>query len=125
MLHCLLVFLGGGIGSLCRYGIQHIGISGASFLYTLTANISGCLAIGIIWALLDAWHADKAWNLLLITGLLGGYTTFSAFSLDVVQLIQVGKALTAAAYVAASVLGGPAACGIGLYATQRIIRIFA
>lgn len=125
MFHCLLVFLGGGIGSLCRYGIQHLGICGASFFYTLTANISGCLAIGIVWALLDAWHADKAWSLLLITGFWGGYTTFSAFSLDVAHLVQEGKALTAAAYVAASVLGSLAACGIGLYATQRIIRLFA
>lgn len=128
MYHCLLVFLGGGIGSLCRYGIQHTGLvsdSGSTFLYTLAANLSGCLAIGIVWALLDAWHADKAWNLLLITGFLGGYTTFSAFSLDTVHLVQAGKALTAALYVGASVLGGLAACGIGLYATQRLIRLFA
>lgn len=127
MYHCLLVFLGGGIGSLCRYSIQLTGIaseSGATFLYTLTANITGCLAIGIVWALLDTWHADKAWSLLLITGFLGGYTTFSAFSLDVVHLVQAGKALTAAAYVAASVIGGLAACGIGQYVTQRIIRFF-
>ncbi len=124
MFHCLLVFLGGGIGSLCRYGIQHICTGSATYLYTLTANISGCLAIGIIWALLNTWHADKAWSLLLITGFLGGYTTFSAFSLDVVHLVQVGKTLTAAAYATASVLGGLAACGIGLYATQHILRFF-
>jgi len=125
MLHCLLVFLGGGIGSLCRYGIQHLGVCGVSAFYTLAANISGCLAIGIVWALLDAWQADKAWWLLLISGFLGGYTTFSAFSLDVAHLVQAGKVLTAAVYVAASVIGGLAVCGIGLYATQRIIRLFA
>lgn len=125
MYHCLLVFLGGGIGSLCRYGIQHIGIGGVTFLSTLTANISGCLAIGVIWALLDAWQADKTLSLLLITGILGGFTTFSAFSLDTIHLVQTGKTLTAIAYVVASVLGGLTACGIGLYVTQRLISIFA
>lgn len=126
MTSCILVFIGGGIGSLCRYGLQHAGFANSgTHLYTLTANLTGCLLIGIVWAILNARHADQMWNALLITGILGGYTTFSAFSLDTMHMIQAGRILPAIGYVALSVIGGIALCGIGLYSAQRIIRIFS
>jgi CrcB protein len=104
-----LVFLGGGLGSVLRLGVLH-----ASRLWlpagfpfgTLIVNIFGGLAAGAIAAALlgrDAGGMDSA-SLFLLTGVLGGFTTFSAFSLDAVQLWQRGEAGMAALYVTASVI---------------------
>jgi CrcB protein len=102
-----LVFLGGGLGSVFRLGVLH-----ASRLWlpvgfpfgTSIANILGGLAAGAIAAALlgrDAGGTDSA-SLFLLTGVLGGFTTFSAFSLDAVHLWQRGEAGLAALYVATS-----------------------
>lgn len=122
-----LVALGGAIGAVGRYSLGLMQVFAAQkHLATLTANISGCLAIGVVWALLQHYGAPRAWQLLLITGVLGGYTTFSAFALDGVALWQQseGAALPwrALAYVATTVLAGIAACAIGLYATNKLIQ---
>lgn len=77
---------------------------------TLAVNLLGCLAIG----LLAAWVGDRSWvRLLLMTGVLGGFTTFSAFGVQTIQLLQQQRWLAAVAYVALSVLGGLAATWAG------------
>lgn len=103
----LMVFIGGGIGAALRHGVN-IGAArlfGTSFPYgTLTVNIAGCLVMGLLTGYF-AFKGDvsQSWRLFLTTGILGGFTTFSAFSLDVAVLYERGELGLAATYVFASV----------------------
>lgn len=104
----LFVALGGALGSVLRYGISLAGIAlfGAGFPWgTLAVNVIGSAAIG---ALVAAGLEGQA-RFLLITGLLGGFTTFSAFSIETVALWERAPGL-ALLYVAVSVVLGVAAC---------------
>ena len=76
------------------------------------------MAIGALWVLLE----DRAAQLapLLVTGLLGGFTTFSAFSLDALRLVEAGRAGTAMAYVLGSVILSIAACALGLWIARSL-----
>ncbi len=104
----LVVFIGGGIGAALRHGVN-IGAArlfGTSFPFgTLSVNIIGCLAMGLL-AGYFALKGDLSqnWRLFLTTGILGGFTTFSAFSLDVAVLYERGEIGLAATYVLASVM---------------------
>ena len=105
----LLVFLGAGLGGALRHGVN-VGcarLCGIAFPWgTLTVNILGSFLMGALAGWL-AFKAEHGWSqplrLFLTTGVLGGFTTFSAFSLDAVLLWERGQAGHAAAYVAASV----------------------
>ncbi len=124
MIEIAAVATGGAIGSLLRYGISLLSVfDGGKHFATMTANITGCLLIGIAWVLLRQLGASRAWEMLLITGLLGGYTTFSTFSRESFALIHNGMAWQALGYIAISLIGGLAACAIGYYTTERIIRL--
>ncbi len=121
----LIVFLGGGIGAALRHGVNLVSarLFGTAFPYaTLIENVSGSLVMG----LLAAYFAFKGggtqhWRLFFTTGILGGYTTFSAFSLDTVLLYERGELGLAALYVLASV-----ALSIGgLFAGLALMRHFA
>jgi fluoride exporter len=113
----LLVFLGGGIGSVLRYAAGLLAKSwfGLGFpLGTLVVNVLGGFLIGLLSVLLPPPGAPGEWlRLLLITGLLGGFTTFSAFSLEVVQLVERGAFLLAALYVFVSIALSLAAAASG------------
>lgn len=108
MLNILLVAIGGAVGSVTRYltGLYSTRLLGTGFPWgTLTVNIVGSLAIGIFAELIARrFSAPLEWRLFIITGFLGGFTTFSAFSLDVATLIDNGNLWLAAVYVAASML---------------------
>jgi CrcB protein len=118
----LIVFLGGGVGAALRHGFN-VGFArwlGTAFPYaTLWENVSGSLAMG----LLIGWFAARGgitqhWQLFLTTGILGGYTTFSTFSLDTAVLYERGELGLAALYVALSV-----ALSIGgLFAGMAVVR---
>jgi fluoride exporter len=106
----LLVFLGAGIGGSLRHAVN-LGCArfcGVAFPWgTLTVNVLGSFIMGALVGWL-AFKAGEGWSqplrLFLATGILGGFTTFSAFSLDAVLIWERGDAGAAAAYVAASVL---------------------
>ena len=123
----LLVFLGAGIGGVARYGVN-LGctkLCGPSFPVGIMAiNLIGSLLMGIIAGYL-LLRAEQPWaapaRLFLTTGILGGFTTFSAFSLDAVQLIERGEFGLAALYVIGSVMLAILACFAGLF----LIRSFA
>ena len=108
MIQILLVALGGAIGSMARYltGQVMLRLFGPGFPWgTLTVNLVGSLAIGIVTELIARrFDASAELRLLLVTGFLGGFTTFSAFSLDVAILVERGTLLPAVLYVAASML---------------------
>lgn len=122
----LLVALGGGLGSWTRYlvGRATLGAIGpvraAAFPWaTLTCNVAGSLAMG----LLAGWLArhgtgGESWRLLLGVGVLGGFTTFSAFSLEFALMVERGTLALAAGYVAVSLLAG----FTGLFAGLALAR---
>jgi fluoride exporter len=106
-MNTLIVFLGGGLGAALRHGVN-VAVArtfGTGFNYaTLFENVSGSLVMG----LLVGYFAFKSglsqhWRLFLTTGVLGGYTTFSAFSLDTILLYERGELGLAALYVILSV----------------------
>lgn len=111
----LLVAAGGAVGALARYGAGalavRLGLGGFPWS-TLAVNLVGGFCMG----LLAGWVAQgsPALRLLLGVGVLGGFTTFSAFSIDVVRLLESGELTRAFTYVAASVLGAIGACWLGL-----------
>ncbi len=108
------VFVGGGLGAVARYGLTTLLPRGSFPLGTLTVNILGSFCIGVIMALLIAKQAAPEWRLFLATGLMGGFTTFSAFALETVQLIHRDAWSSVLVYIAASLLGCVLACFIGL-----------
>ncbi|MFL1874397.1 fluoride efflux transporter CrcB [Hansschlegelia beijingensis] len=106
MVPVLLVALGGALGSVARYlvNIASSRVFGMGFPWgTLTVNVVGGFAMGLLAALLALKGGSQEMRVFLMTGVLGGFTTFSAFSLDAVALWERGAAGLAAGYVAASV----------------------
>jgi fluoride exporter len=100
----LLVGLGGGIGSILRYLCQRSW--NQAFPYgTLLVNIAGCILIGLLWGMFGK-QIDEQRKLLLITGLCGGFTTFSAFSQEGIQMMMENRWLSFAVYILVSVTGG-------------------
>jgi CrcB protein len=101
------VFVGAGLGGVLRHGLNAAITAwlGAAFPYGILAiNVIGSTAMGLVAAwFVSSGDADPSMRLFLATGILGGFTTFSAFSLDTVALIERGEAGAAALYVAASV----------------------
>lgn len=110
----LQVALGGAAGSVARYGVTRAAaaVSPGFPLGTLIVNVAGSLAMGVLAAALLPRAGAQA--PLLMTGLLGGFTTFSAFSLDAVTLWTRGAQGLAVGYVAASVALSLAALALGL-----------
>ena len=111
----LAVGLGGAVGAMGRAGIAALLTSGAAFPWsTLAANLIGSVAIGLIWAALNRAEAAPLWSAFLITGVLGGFTTFSTFSLDTVLLFEQGAWQTALGYVALSIASCVVGAGLGV-----------
>lgn len=125
MKNYILVFLGGGLGSMLRHGMNMLcaRLFGTAFPWgTFVINITGSTVMGLIAGYL-AFRGDAAqpWRLFLMTGILGGYTTFSAFSLDAMLLYERGEFGLAVAYVAGSV--GIAVAGLA--GGLALVRHFA
>ena len=125
MLAYLLVFVGGGIGAALRHGVN---VTLARWLgmhfpfHTLFENVSGSIVMGLLAGYFTtAGGTPQSMRLLLTTGILGGYTTFSAFSLDTVLLIERDQYGLALIYVAASVLAAIGGLALGI----QLIRLTA
>lgn len=117
----LAVAVGGGFGAWLRYLVGRLLVT-ASLAFpwaTLSVNLAGSLAMGLLAGWL-ARHGQggEQWRLLLGVGLLGGFTTFSAFSLELALMIERGTYGTAALYASVSVLGGV----VGLFAGLTVMR---
>jgi CrcB protein len=121
----LAVFLGAGLGGALRHGVNVVALRliGSNFpIGTVAVNVAGSFIMG----LLAAWFALKAdpgqaWRLFLTTGILGGFTTFSTFSLDAALLWERGQPAVAAVYVVVSV----AMALLGLFAGLLLVRYFS
>ena len=120
----LIVFLGGGIGAALRHGVNvaMARLLGTAFPYaTLTENVTGSIVMGLIAGYFAfGGGASQHWRLFLTTGILGGYTTFSAFSLDTALLYERGELWLAGLYVVLSV----ALSVGGLFAGLALVRQF-
>lgn len=121
----LVVFLGGGLGSAARHGVNVLSAQYLGTRYpigTFCINVLGSLVIGMLaesFALKA--HLPMSMRLFLITGMVGGFTTFSTFSLETGLLYERGELLAAAIYAVASVV-----CGLlALFAGMALIRHFA
>jgi fluoride exporter len=120
----LYAALGGVLGALARWAVADAlppapgGWPWATFL----VNITGCLLIGVLLAVLLARFPRSAWlRPFLAVGVLGGYTTYSTFAVEAVRLTDGGHPVLAAAYVLASVTGGVAAVVAGLLAGRAVV----
>ena len=118
----LLVGLGGGLGSMARYLCQRwmLIIYPHSFPFgTFGVNMIGCFLIGLFWGLtFRSFAENESWKLFLMTGLCGGFTTFSAFTLEGIGLVKEHKAGLFLLYTGGSLITGLLATYIGM----KIIR---
>jgi len=118
----LLVATGGGAGSALRFLCQrwvHQHYPHAFPWGTFLVNIAGCLLIGLLWGLIEKGNLVKAeWRLLLVTGFCGGYTTFSSFAAENIQLLKDGRITYFLFYSLASVLLGILAAFAGMMLTK-------
>lgn len=119
MFQLLLVAVGGAIGSVMRHlvGMASLRLLGPNYPWgTLAVNLAGGFAMGLFIEFLGRrLGASAEWRLFVATGIMGGFTTFSAFSLDVAVLWERGQAAAATGYVLASVIGAILALFLGLW----------
>lgn len=120
----LAVGAGGAIGSVLRYALSiwvHSGF-GRGFPYgTLAVNVLGSLAMGILFVLFTERFADSpVWRAALLIGVLGGFTTFSSFSIETMNLIEQGETWKAAVNVTASVTLCLGATWVGIVAGRQL-----
>ncbi len=125
MYHLVLVAVGGAIGASLRHlgNLAALRLLGPGFPWgTMAINIAGSFAMGVVIEMLARRFggASNELRLFVATGILGGFTTFSAFSLDVAVLWERGAALHALAYVLASVVGAILALFLGLWLARSL-----
>jgi CrcB protein len=120
----MLVFAGGGLGALCRYGAGRLlarHYTGAFPLGTFLVNVTGCFGIGFVATLLASLRGDVTQLTALVsTGFLGGYTTFSTYALEGVLLYGDGERRLAVLSLVGSVLVGLAAAAAGATVGQAL-----
>lgn len=93
MYHLLLIGLGGALGALLRHGLSGLvhQWAGTSFPWgTLTVNLTGCLAIGVLWTLAEEGYVGPSASAFIFVGVLGAFTTFSSYGLETIQLLREG-----------------------------------
>ena len=116
--HIFFVALGGALGATCRFLLSHaVGTHGI-----LIANIIGCFLIGALVSFFALkTSVNQTTSLFLTVGLLGGFTTFSAFSLETMAMIDTHKYAQAATYIILSVGGGLAAFILGRFLVRHLV----
>ncbi len=125
MVNTLLIFFGAGIGGVLRYWISNAiyFLAGTKFPYgTLVVNITGCFLMGVLFVLVMERVNGAAPQLraLLLIGALGGYTTFSSFSIETINLIESGDWLKAGIYILSSVIICLLATWIGVIGARQL-----
>lgn len=119
MIECLFVGIGGAIGAILRYLLSTISIQKEFPIITLLTNLIGAVVIGCIVGVHTKTNFSPKILVLLKTGLCGGFTTFSTFSLETLLLFENGKYITGISYVAASIF----LCILGVWIGKMLIKI--
>lgn len=118
-----LVMTGGAIGAAIRYHVG-LGVTAAAGdrwpLATLAVNLAGALAMGLLAGWLMTRDSSEGWRLFIGVGLLGGFTTFSAFSLEMWRLVERGDIVPALLYAAASVIGTVVLVAAGIAVVRSV-----
>ncbi|OUQ36694.1 fluoride efflux transporter CrcB [Massilimicrobiota timonensis] len=117
----LWVGLGGAIGSIFRYTLSLLPIKSSFPVLTLITNLLGAFIIGVVVGLFEKQYLSSQIHLFLKTGLCGGFTTFSTFSLETLTLLENGMIFMAIIYALISVVG----CIMGVYLGKMIVGIRA
>jgi len=124
MLNVLLVALGGGLGAAGRFGVS-LAVPTRADAWpwaTFGINVAGSLLIGVLAGWLSSrGEAGEPWRLFLGVGVLGGFTTFSAYSLETMRMIERNDWIGASTYSIGSVIAGLAAVAIGLAMAKRVL----
>lgn len=117
------VAAGGALGSLGRYGLGQLlpGIEDGWPVATFAVNVTGALLMGLLVATLEVWPVPGWVRPFAATGVLGGWTTYSAFALDLRTLVADGHGATALAYLVATLVVGTGACLGGLVLGERLL----
>ncbi|MGW8331460.1 fluoride efflux transporter CrcB [Streptomyces sp. NPDC055897] len=119
-----VVALGGAIGACARYGASLLWTTApGSFPWTtLLVNAVGCAVIGVFMvAITEAWSAHRLVRPFFGTGVLGGFTTFSTYAVDIQKLLSAGRPLTALAYLALTLAVALAAVWSAVWLTRRVL----
>lgn len=113
------VAIGGAMGACLRYAMS-LWLGGGLLPWaTLATNITGSLVIGLVWGFCAEETWFQSWGrLVLVVGLLGGFTTFSAFSLETIQLLEGGRVISLLSYLSSTLFGCLAAVWLGLRVSQ-------
>ncbi|MBW7839320.1 MAG: fluoride efflux transporter CrcB [Chitinophagaceae bacterium] len=118
----LLAGAGSFLGGAIRFAIG-IPFQNRSLFYfphgTLIVNLLGCFLIGVLYTVAEKGSINTEWRTFFIAGVLGGFTTFSAFSAETIELFRNGLALRSLLYAGISVFGGLAATALGIYLFGR------
>ncbi|AWA29827.1 fluoride efflux transporter CrcB [Flavobacterium magnum] len=120
----LAVGLGSFLGGISRYllsGLVQAKTAGHFPAGTFTVNVVGCLLIGMVYAFADRGQLSTDWRLFLATGILGGFTTFSAFSYETFDFVKSGQYLNALLYIAGSIVLGVMTTAAGYITVTKYI----
>ena len=127
MLRLFILGLGGAIGTILRYvmgGLDYRFSSGVFPISTLVVNVTGSLAIGFLWGIIDRFNFSPNMRMFVFIGILGGYTTFSTFSLETFNLMRDGEYRIAVMNMALSVVLSIGAVFAGYIASKALMNLF-
>jgi len=127
MIRLLVIGLGGAIGTVFRYivsGLDYKFSNGVFPFSTMVVNVSGSLIIGLLWGIVDRFALSPNMRMFIFIGILGGYTTFSTFSLETFNLMRDGEYHIALINIIVSVILSVGAVFLGYFISRLLLNLF-